>query len=93
MLRAIVRPASLLTAVVVGSAVGALFAGGRTEAYTAKVENACRADYFSHCPGYPVGSASLRLCMEAKSKQLSSGCIDALVKAGLVDRRRIARGH
>lgn len=93
MLRAIVRPASLRAAVVVASIAAALIAGGRAEAYTAKVENACRADYFSHCPGYPVGSASLRLCMESKSKQLSSGCIDALIKAGLVDRRRVARGR
>lgn len=62
-------------------------------AYTAKVENACRADYFQNCPGYPLGSASLRLCMESKSKQISRGCADALVKAGLVDRRRIARGY
>lgn len=62
-------------------------------AYTDKVENACRADYFRHCAGYPVGSASLRLCMESKSKQLSPSCVTALVDAGLVDRRRMKRGY
>lgn len=62
-------------------------------AYTATVENACRDDYFRHCAGYPVGSASLKLCMEAKARDLSRSCVTALVDAGLVDRRRLKRGY
>jgi hypothetical protein len=61
-------------------------------AYSDKVESACRDDYWRLCPGYPVGSASLRLCMESKSKQMSQSCIKALVDAGEVDRRRVKRG-
>lgn len=63
------------------------------QAYPPTVENACSADYFKHCASYPLGSASLRLCMESKSKELSASCITALVDAGLVDRRRLKRGY
>ncbi len=62
------------------------------QAYSARVEDACSSDYFRHCAGYPLGSASLRLCMESKSKQLSQTCIRALIDAGEVDRRRVRRG-
>lgn len=62
-------------------------------AYSPKVEAACRDDYFRFCPGYPLGSASLRLCMESKSKQLTQSCVSALIQAGEVDRRRIKRGY
>jgi hypothetical protein len=62
-------------------------------AYTTEVENACRDDYLKYCSGYPSGSASLRLCMESKSKQLSQSCVSALVDAGMVDRRRLKRGY
>lgn len=62
-------------------------------AYSDKVENACRDDYFRFCPGYPLNSAALRLCMESKSKQLSKSCVNALVSSGEVDRRRVKRGY
>lgn len=62
-------------------------------AYSDKVENACRDDYFRFCPGYPLNSAALRLCMESKSRQLSRSCVNALVSSGEVDRRRVKRGY
>lgn len=83
-------------AIVAGVLAAAVLSVTRLEpahAYPAAVENACRADYFKHCASYPVGSASLRLCMESKSKDLSPNCVTALVDAGLVDRRRLRRGH
>ena len=70
-----------------------IFVAGGAWAYSAKVEKDCRDDYFRFCPGYPVGSASLRLCMESKSKQLSRSCVNALVASGEVDRRRVKRGY
>jgi hypothetical protein len=67
--------------------------GGPAFAYSEKVENACRDDYFRLCSGYPLGSASLRLCMESKSKDVSRSCVTALISAGEVDRRRMKRGY
>jgi hypothetical protein len=60
-------------------------------AVSAKVEDACREDYFRHCAAYEIGSSSLRMCMESKSKQLSQVCIRALIDSGEVDRSRIRR--
>ncbi len=74
-------------------AFAALTAASPATAYTAKVETACRGDYFQFCPAYPVGSASLRLCMESKSRELSRSCKQALIDAGYVDRRRLKRGY
>lgn len=60
-------------------------------AVSSKVENACRDDYFRHCSAYAVGSTSLRNCMQSKANQLSRSCINALVDAGYIDRRRLRR--
>lgn len=60
-------------------------------AYSTKVEDRCRDDYFRLCPTYPLHSASLRLCMESKHKQITRPCINALIDEGLVDRRRLKR--
>jgi hypothetical protein len=60
-------------------------------AVSPEVENACREDYFRHCAAYTVGSPALRLCMEAKSKELSQTCIRALIDSGEVDRSRIKK--
>ncbi len=58
-------------------------------AYSKKVENACRGDYDTHCPAYKVGSAALRNCITLAGKRgnLSKGCFDALVDAGMVPRK------
>lgn len=71
----------------------AMAAAGGAWAYNAKVEQECKDDYFRFCPGYPLGSASLRLCMESRAKQLSRTCVNALVASGEVDRRRVKRGY
>ncbi len=62
-------------------------------AYSKKVENACRGDYDTHCPGYKVGSAALRNCIELAGKRgnLSKGCFDALVDAGMVPRKYLKK--
>jgi hypothetical protein len=56
-----------------------------------KVERACRADFKRLCPSYNPESSSARACMESKSNEISSICMNALIDAGEVDRRRARR--
>lgn len=62
-------------------------------AYSKKVENACRGDYNTHCPAYKEGSAALRSCITLAGKRgnLSKGCFDALVDAGMVPRKYLKK--
>jgi hypothetical protein len=46
------------------------------------VESQCRDDYFRHCSVYQLGSDELRRCMEAKGRNLSPKCKQALRDAG-----------
>ena len=55
------------------------------------VKIACRTDYDRFCPGYALGTPSLRQCMESNARQLAQACVRALLDAGLVDRSRIPR--
>jgi hypothetical protein len=57
-------------------------------AVTAKVREACGADYKRFCPSYPPESAKARQCMRQVGKRLSVGCIDALADAGEIRRPR-----
>jgi hypothetical protein len=56
--------------------------------YPPQVEEQCTDDYFRHCSPYALGSTELRRCMEAKGKDLSSNCRQALKDAGYVKSRR-----
>ena len=58
-------------------------------AVSAKVTKACKGDYQRLCPKYKVGSPQLRACMEAKQFELSSGCVQALIDSGEVDKSRV----
>lgn len=82
-----------LAGLAVALAAVAFTAASPAGAYPEKVENACRADYYQFCPSYQVGTDSLRLCMESKSRELSHSCKQALIDAGYVDRRRLKRGY
>lgn len=75
---------------VVGLATG-LAASSPASAYTSKVESACRSDYSRFCSAYGVGTSALRNCMESNGRNLSQRCVDALVKEGIIDRRRLRR--
>ena len=57
-----------------------------SHAVSAKVKQSCKGDYKRLCPKYKVGSPQLRACMEAKQYELSSGCVDALIDSGEVNR-------
>ncbi|MFV0297653.1 MAG: hypothetical protein ACK5JT_16195 [Hyphomicrobiaceae bacterium] len=54
----------------------------RVYTYPPRVEAYCTGDYHRHCSPYELGSTALRRCMEAKAKDLSPGCQQALIDAG-----------
>jgi hypothetical protein len=56
-----------------------------------RVRNACREDYYTFCNAHEVGSEALRECMRKADKKLSPSCIDALVAAGEVSGKEVAR--
>jgi hypothetical protein len=60
---------------------------GSSIAHADRVRDACSGDYFRFCSQYKPESAQTRACMRANGRALSSGCINALVDAGIVDRR------
>jgi hypothetical protein len=55
------------------------------------VKRACANDYFAYCSMHPVGSKALRKCMHAVGPKLSKGCVNALVAAGEVSKKEVAR--
>jgi hypothetical protein len=62
-----------------------------TSAQADRVRNACSGDYHRFCSAYSPNSAQMRACMQANGRSLSSVCINALVDAGIVDRRTVRR--
>ena len=56
----------------------------RVTTYPPQVEEQCHDDYFRHCSPYALGSDELRRCMEAKGRNLSPNCRQALKDAGYV---------
>lgn len=76
---------AVIAAVTVG---GAIFGTGGAWAtgYSDKVQRSCKNDYLSFCSAHPVGSTSMRRCMEANGRQLSKACVNALVDAGEIPR-------
>jgi hypothetical protein len=47
---------------------------------------ACASDYYAHCSQHTPDSPGVRKCMRAVGKNLSQGCISALVAAGEVSK-------
>lgn len=56
-------------------------------AYSDRIQASCKEDYLSFCSEHPVGSTTMRRCMEANGKHLSRRCINALVDAGEIPRK------
>ncbi len=48
------------------------------------VKMACAQDYYAHCSKHDPDSPGVRKCMRSVGKQLSTGCLSALVTAGEV---------
>jgi hypothetical protein len=75
-------------------AFGALVVtAGAALAVSEKVKSSCKGDYHKFCSAYAVGSTELRNCMESNRQGLSKGCVDALVDAGEVPRKYLAKGN
>jgi hypothetical protein len=62
-----------------------------TSAQADRVRNACSGDYHRFCSQYSPNSSQMRACMQANGRSLSSGCVNALVDAGIIDRRQVRR--
>ncbi|MGE3228022.1 MAG: hypothetical protein AB7J30_01095 [Hyphomicrobium sp.] len=67
-------------------AVGTVAASNEAGAVSLAVKMACAQDYYAHCSQHQPDSPGVRKCMRAVGKQLSTGCIRALVDAGQVSR-------
>ena len=60
-------------------------------AYPARVNKACKRDYYKFCSAYSLGTPALHRCMEAKGRSLSRRCIDALKRARMIPRSHLRR--
>jgi hypothetical protein len=66
---------------------GALVAAGDATAYTARVNSACKTDFYKFCPSYKPDSPQLRECMRSAGGNISSRCLDALADSGVISRK------
>jgi len=75
-------------AIVAGLTIAALLAGtAGASAYSAKIKNACRSDYYRFCPGYDEDSPQLKACMRSAGGNISMRCRDALADGGYIPRK------
>ena len=75
--------------VVAPIAVGACIGSStRVGAVDPRVEAACSSDYFAHCGQHDPEGREVRRCMRANGEKLTPSCIDALVAAGEVSKKR-----
>lgn len=93
MLKVVGKVRARLGAVTAIAMIAGLIVATDGHAYSKKVENACRGDYNTHCPAYKEGSPALRSCITLAGKRgnLSKGCFDALVDAGMVPRKYLKK--
>lgn len=69
----------------------ALAATASAQGVNSSVRSACTSDYFALCSKHAVGSPSLRSCMSSNGPKLSSRCLNALVAAGEVTPKTVAK--
>ncbi len=72
-------------------ALGVLVMSSQAGAVSLSVKLACASDYYAHCSQHAVGSPGVRKCMRAVGRNLSKGCINALVAAGEVSKSTVER--
>ena len=71
--------------------LGALLVSSQAGAVSLSVKLACAADYHAHCSMHAPDSPGVRKCMRAVGRNLSQGCIGALVAAGEVSKSTVQR--
>jgi hypothetical protein len=67
-------------------ALSALAVSSQAGATSLAVKMACASDYYANCSQHTPDSPGVRKCMRAVGKNLSQGCISALVAAGEVSK-------
>lgn len=67
-------------------ALSALAVSSQAGATSLAVKMACASDYYANCSQHTPDSPGVRKCMRAVGKNLSQGCIGALVAAGEVSK-------
>jgi hypothetical protein len=60
-------------------------------AVSPRVRSACTGDYFAYCSQHDPDGPDVRRCMRANGLKLSNGCLQALIAAGEVSKREVAR--
>ncbi|HWK34453.1 MAG TPA: hypothetical protein VNR51_12350 [Hyphomicrobium sp.] len=86
------RARPVLRAAGAGLAALMMFAfGSPADAYSSRVNSACERDYYRFCAKYSIGTPELRSCMMASGRSLSRRCVDALIAAGEVPKRYLAK--
>ncbi|WP_439543811.1 hypothetical protein [Hyphomicrobium sp.] len=81
-IRTILASAVTLSVLVMSSQAGAV---------SLSVKLACSSDYYAHCSQFTPDSPGVRKCMRSVGRNLSQGCIGALVAAGEVSKSTIQR--
>ena len=56
-----------------------------------RVSSACASDYLAYCSQHDPDGPGTRRCMRANGLKLSQVCVNALVAAGEVSKREVAR--
>ena len=65
--------------------------GGKAGAVDGRVRSACTSDYLALCSEHDPDGPGVRQCMRANGRKLSPTCLNALVAAGEVSKKEIAR--
>jgi hypothetical protein len=63
----------------------------QASAVSSSVRSACTGDYLSYCSAHAPNSPGVRRCMRANGPKLSRRCVNALIKAGYVSKRKTRR--
>ena len=61
------------------------------EAVDSRVRDACMGDYFAYCSQHDPDGSGVRHCMRTNGRKLSPPCLNALVAAGEVSKKQVAR--
>ena len=71
--------------------LGTLLVSSQAGAVSLGVKLACAGDYHAHCSQHSPDSPGVRKCMRAVGRNLSQGCISALVAAGEVSKSTVQK--
>ena len=61
------------------------------EAVDAHVRSACMGEYFAYCSQHDPDGSGVRRCMRTNGRKLSPACLNALIAAGEVSKKQVAR--